>query len=262
MTDLGGMANEDQVVDGSFAVWGAVSADDVAALDRAAIGCGVSVAQLMEVAGWQVARCAWMHMDEQPGSVLVLAGHGNNGGDGLVAARHLRTWGCSVEVRVLADERSLSELATAHVASARANGVEVTASSDGEGALATLRRPHDVVVDALLGTGLHAAPREPAASVIRAIDAAAQRVLSVDVPSGLDATTGEAYAPCVRATWTCTLAAMKRGLWNDAWRLGAPHCGEVWVADIGIPLAAWRAIGLPRPAGVRGGALLQATTTS
>ncbi len=110
-----------------------------------------------------------------------------------------------------------------------------------------------LVVDALLGTGLRRMPREPQAGAIRAVNDAGHTVLSVDVPSGLDATTGEAFDPTVRATLTCTLTAMKRGLHaGDAGK----YAGAVWVADIGMPAAAWAHAGLIQPSGVTGGELV------
>ena len=97
--------------------YGALTSDDVAALDRAAVESGVSVVQLMEIAGWQLARCAWNLLHEQPARVLVLAGRGNNGGDGLVAARHLATWGCDVVARVFRKEEDLSVMLAGQVRS-------------------------------------------------------------------------------------------------------------------------------------------------
>jgi NAD(P)H-hydrate epimerase len=79
-------------------------------------------------------------------------------------------------------------------------------------------------------------------------------VLSVDVPSGMDATTGEAFDPCVHAEVTCTLTAAKAGFWSAA---SGSFTGAVVVADIGMPATAWQGAGLEPPAGVRGGALLR-----
>ena len=79
------------------------------------------------------------------------------------------------------------------------------------------------------------------------------RVLAIDVPSGMDATSGEAYDPCVRAAATCTLAAVKAGLWSPRAR---EHAGRIWAADIGMPAAAWRACALAQPRALRGGALV------
>ena len=109
-----------------------------------------------------------------------------------------------------------------------------------------------LVLDALLGTGLHGAPRQADAAAITAMEHT--HLLAVDVPSGLDATTGEAHQPAVRAAATCTLTAMKRGLWTAT---GRAHAGVITVADIGMPVAAWRHAGLAAPHGVRGGELLE-----
>ncbi len=231
--------------------FGSLSSDDVAALDAAAAGSGVSVTQLMEVAGWQVARCTWRVLHHAPGRVAVVAGRGNNGGDGLVAARHLVAWGCSVRAVVIAESRDdLREIVRTHLDAAQSCGVHTGFASDAPGVRDALRGSA-VVLDALLGTGLRGAPREHDAAAITAMDHT--HVLAVDVPSGLDATTGEAHQPCVRAATTCTLTAMKRGLWTAT---GRAHAGSVVVADIGMPVAAWRASGLQPPHGVRGGELL------
>jgi hydroxyethylthiazole kinase-like uncharacterized protein yjeF len=237
---------------------GSLTSADVAALDAAANDVGVSTTQLMEVAGWQVARCAWQRLGARPAPVLVVAGRGNNGGDGMVAARHLQTWGCAVTARVLSEERKIGDLLWTHIRSALANGVAVEIA---EGAEDVAARAGDaqLVLDAILGVGLREAPREPQASAIRALIEAGQPVLSVDVPSGLDATIGEAYAPCVRAAATCTLTAMKAGLWTQA---GSDHAGEIWVADIGMPVAAWQRSGIAQPSAVVGGVLVPVPSTT
>ena len=234
---------------------GALTSEQVARLDAAAAECGVSTLQLMEIAGWQVARCAWQHLG-RPVGVSVVAGYGNNGGDGLVAARHLATWGCAVRVLVLADEERVIGVVRDHLMSARRCGVEVIVEADPE-AVPGVVDGTTLVLDALLGTGLRSAPREPQASAIRALNASGVPVLSVDVPSGLDATTGTAFDPTVRAALTCTLTAMKQGL-----RRGdAPaHAGALWVADIGMPATAWRRAGLDRPPGVTGGELVHTSS--
>jgi NAD(P)H-hydrate epimerase len=238
--------------DEATAEYGSLSADEVAALDAAAVQSGVSVMQLMEIAGWQVARCAWQVLHHAPGRVAVVAGRGNNGGDGMVAARHLVAWGCSVRAVVVAEsESSLRELLAAHVASARSCGVH-TGFGTSTAAVQEAVRGAALVIDAVLGTGLHGAPRDADAAAIAAMEHT--NVLAVDVPSGLDATTGEVHQPCVRAAETCTLTAMKRGLWTAS---GRAQAGAITVADIGMPVAAWRAAGLQAPHLVRGGELLR-----
>jgi NAD(P)H-hydrate epimerase len=231
--------------------FGSLSSEDVAVLDAAAVKAGVSVMQLMEVAGWQVARQAWRMLHHAPGRVAVVAGHGNNGGDGLVAARHLVAWGCSVRAVVIAESaKELREIVATHLDAAQSSGVHTTFATDAPSVRDALRGSA-LVLDALLGTGLNGAPREADAAAITAMEHT--HLLSVDVPSGLDATTGEAHQPCVRAAATCTLTAMKRGLWTAT---GRAHAGVITVADIGMPVAAWRSTGLQAPHGVRGGELL------
>ena len=234
---------------------GELTSEQVARLDAAAAECGVSTVQLMEVAGWQVARCAWRHLGG-PASVTVVAGYGNNGGDGLVAARHLATWGCAVRVLVLGDEERVTGVVRDHVVSARRCGIDVAVGTD-PAAVHGVVAEAALIIDAILGTGLRSAPREPQASAIRALNESAVAVLSVDVPSGLDATTGEAFDPTVRAALTCTLTAMKRGLRQ---RDAASHAGAVWVADIGMPATAWLRAGLVRPPRVTGGELVHASS--
>jgi ADP-dependent NAD(P)H-hydrate dehydratase / NAD(P)H-hydrate epimerase len=231
--------------------YGALAADRLAALDAAAVAAGVDILMLMEVAGWQVARCAWRMLGRRPARVLVAAGRGNNGGDGLVTARHLRAWGCAVEAVVAGDEARLRDVVVEQLRAARGAGVTVTAAGDATARLSATAAAADLCVDALLGTGLRSAPRPPDAGAITALEGA--RVLSVDVPSGLDASTGEAHDPCVRAEVTCTLTAVKSGLWTGA---GRARAGRVVVADIGMPATAWSGCGLRPPTAVRGGALL------
>ena len=238
--------------------YGELTSEQVAALDAAALACGVTTLQLMEIAGWQVARCAWTWMSARPAGVSVIAGYGNNGGDGLVAARQLATWGCTVRALVVAEESRVGGVVRDHLESARHCGVDVAVSVDPDAVHAVVDGSA-LVVDAILGTGLRSAPRDPQAGAIRAINGSGRPVLSVDVPSGLDATSGSAFDPCVRAALTCTLTAVKRGLWAGE----APvHAGELWVADIGMPSAAWERAGLSRPPGITGGELVHISSAS
>jgi hydroxyethylthiazole kinase-like uncharacterized protein yjeF len=229
--------------------FGSLTSDEAARLDAAALQLGVDIAQLMEVAGFQVARCVWRILGRRPAPVHVVAGHGHNGGDGLVAARHLAGWGCTVTAAVLGDGDALDPLLRQQRAAAIGSGVAVNVSERAADVLAG-SADAAVVVDALLGTGLREPPRPSYAEVIAGVRGT---VLSVDVPSGLDATTGSAPGAAVRAHTTCTLAGMKRGLWNPAARA---YCGEIVVADIGMPQRAWQSCGLAAPTSLRGGRLV------
>ena len=144
---------------------GDLTSEDVARLDAAAAECGVSTLQLMEIAGWQVARCAWRRTSG-PAAVSVIAGYGNNGGDGLVAARHLSTWGSAVRVLILGDEGRVTGVLRDHVESARNCDVDVTVTPDPAAVRGHLANA-DLVIDAILGTGLRSAPREPQSGAIR-----------------------------------------------------------------------------------------------
>jgi NAD(P)H-hydrate epimerase len=236
--------------------YGDLAAADVAGLDAAAVRSGVSVVQLMEMAGWQVARCAWRLLHRRPARLAVVVGRGNNGGDGAVAARHLSAWGCQVVLVLAGDEAAARGPLAGHLVSARACGVRVEAAGDDPARATRLARDAlpgaALVLDAVLGTGLRGTPRDLDAAAISAM--AGARVLSIDVPSGLDATTGQPFVPCVRAAATCTLAAMKRGLWQPQ---GRARAGTLYVADIGMPPPAWREAGLAAPTSLRGGALLR-----
>jgi NAD(P)H-hydrate epimerase len=180
---------------------------------------GVPSLDLMERAGEGLARVV---ADLAPaGPIAVVCGKGNNGGDGLVAGRLLRAAGREVRVLLLSDElrgdaaANLERLEGAH---------EPFAPEALKGAA--------VIVDAVLGTGFSGEAREPVLGAIEAICAASAPVVAADVPSGVDASTGEVAGAAVRATATATFAASKPGLWIEP---GKSHAGAVEVIDIGIP---------------------------
>ncbi len=174
-----------------------VTAAEIRAAEEAHPGHPDSMAELMERAGEAVARAV---LERFPGRVAVVCGTGSNGGDGRVAARILREAGREVEV----------------------------IEQFGE-----LGRP-DVVVDALFGTGFHGAPREDAARMIERVNGCGAPVVAIDVPSGVDASTGEVPGAAVRATATVTMEAAKLGLVVAPGRF---HAGAVHVAQIGLALA-------------------------
>jgi NAD(P)H-hydrate epimerase len=189
---------------------------------------GIEVDWLMEAAGWQLARSC-------QGRTVVACGVGNNAGDGLAAARHLHRWGRLASVACV-DPGRLRGPAAKELEALRKLGVDVTGTLLFESA--------EVVLDAIFGTGITRAPEGNFAAWIDAINACEARVVSVDVPSGLDADTGVAYAPSVRAHTTVTLGLPKAGLMRaDGPRLA----GEVWVTDIGMPLEVYAELGIDVP---------------
>jgi hydroxyethylthiazole kinase-like uncharacterized protein yjeF len=209
-----------------------LSSAQVREVDRlAAERFAIPVSWLMEAAGWQVAR----HCRSRS---YVVCGRGNNGGDGLAAARHLHRWGRLAGVACL-DVDGLAGPAAEQARVLRAVGVAV----DPEPAPGFRDAP--LVVDALLGTGLSRPVEGLLAGWIGAINQSGRRIVSVDVPSGLDADTGLVPGACVRATLTVTLGLPKPGLLVAE---GPALAGEVWVADIGVPFEAYAAIGVHVPA--------------
>lgn len=207
---------------------------------RASQRFGVTGLQLMENAGARVAAAA-ARMRHGAGPVLILAGKGNNGGDGLVAARHLQAEGVPVVVALVGREEEVAGDARVNLDIARRCGLDLRVVAD-ESSLDALRvlRP-SLVVDALLGTGVRGAARGITAAAIRLVQEYAAPVLAVDVPSGLDADTGRAEGDCVRANRTVTMGCLKPGLVQHS---GRTLAGEVEVAPIGWPLAAVAAEGL------------------
>jgi len=183
---------------------------------------GIPGLDLMERAGTGLADLAGSLVPE--GRVVVLCGKGNNGGDGLVTARVLRSRGREVEVLLLGDAGELRGDALTNLERLPGAG-PVPFSRGGLAGAAG-------IVDAILGTGFSGEPREPAAGAIAAINAAGALVVACDVPSGVDASTGEVAGVAVRASATATFNAGKPGLWIEP---GKTHAGEVTVIDIGIP---------------------------
>ena len=177
--------------------------------------------------------------------ITILVGKGNNGGDGLVAARHLAERGFTVEIVLAEPGEALTGDALVNLkALADRTSIRPTVFSGESSDLEPLLARSSVVIDALLGTGAKGAPREPVAALIRLVNEAragasgkatpptGPSVLAVDLPSGLDADTGQAAKPCIRADATVTLAGVKTGL---ALPEAAPYVGRLYLALIGIP---------------------------
>jgi NAD(P)H-hydrate epimerase len=205
-----------------------LTAEEMAKADREAIeDYGIDVLALMENAGAATAQLSKRMLggEVQGQSVYCMVGRGNNGGDGLVAARHLHDWGAEVRV-ILAGERSdLRDVPARQMAIVDKMGIPVMESGTG---LENAR----LLVDALLGYGSKGSPREPVAGVIRRANESKVPVLAVDIPSGMDATTGEPGEPTIAAKATVTFGLPKTGFLNPKAR---PYIGELYLADISMP---------------------------
>ncbi len=212
----------------------AVTADQMREIDRIAIEeRGPNLFQMMENAGRSVAMAVIERLGTHARQVVVVAGSGGNGGGGICAARHLANHGVDVTL-VLADPDGLSEVPTEQLRIYRSTpGKERTLDElAGWGA--------HIGVDALVGYGLRGAPRAAVVPLIDFLNDRCEQVVSVDVPSGIDATTGATPGPHVHATVTVSLALPKTGLDAEA-------VGRLELADIGIPRAVYEDAGVTMP---------------
>jgi len=197
----------------------------------------IPILVLMENAGRSVAEVALRHMAKKCGA-LVLAGPGNNGGDGLVAARHLRNAGIAVEVLLLRPRSSYQDAAATQLAIVEAMHLPVQVLSADHAEFRDWlveSRPDDLIIDALFGTGLSRPVEGLAADVIRAVNHAEHPVLAVDIPSGLDCDTGEAVTPggaVIEAAETVSFCGTKVGFAR-----AKRYTGKVTIGDIGVPRA-------------------------
>ena len=187
---------------------------------------GIEPIQLMELAGWQVARFVDEFVGDVRGKrVIVVAGSGNNGGDALVAARFLQQRGAIVRASIV-PSRDPNSLPARHALTIGRLGIPMLEAPEG------IDPSADVLVDGLFGIGIRLPLRDPAPRIIEAMNASRVPIVAVDVPSGLDADSGAGREGAVRAVATVTLVAPKAGL------RGTTNAGRVFVADIGMPVAA------------------------
>lgn len=205
-------------------------------VDRLAVErLGIPSLLLMENAASACGAAVLEMLGAERGDVLVVCGSGNNGGDGLALLRHLDAAGVRATALLVCGEPRTDD-ARANLAMALRSGLDVRVGPDEVGvwfrAQAQGLKPA-VIVDAIFGTGLSRAVDAEMAAVIGTIGvlrSQGARVLAVDVPSGLDADTGQVLGVCVRAHVTMTLVALKQGI-----VAGLEHCGDVRVAGIGLP---------------------------
>jgi NAD(P)H-hydrate epimerase len=212
------------------------TAEEMRQLDRLAIGdYGIPGVVLMENAGAQVARILWQeYPDLRTWRVAVLCGRGNNGGDGFVVTRYLHHMGVPVQAFLVANPETVQGEARVHVEILRRLGMvpQVVSTTEAAQALGDQLAAYDLLVDALLGTGLKAAVSGPVQALISAMNAAGKPIVAVDIPSGLSADSGTILGDHVKADLTVTMALPKRGLLLYP---AANYVGRLVVADIGLP---------------------------
>lgn len=191
---------------------------------------GISLTQMMESAGRNLAHLARQRfLDDNPEGdrVLVLSGKGGNGGGGLVCARWLHNWGADVIVYLTASPDEMAQVTQQQINTLEHMGIPLEVAE-----IRSVLPPSVLIVDALIGYSLRGTPTGIAAALIDAANNRDAPILALDIPSGVDATTGVVHAPAIRAAATMTLALPKEGLRQQA----AKGCvGELYLADISVP---------------------------
>ena len=206
-----------------------VSVKEMQELDRRAIeGKGIPSMLLMENAGRCVSEAAleMLRANSSGRRVSVFCGTGNNGGDGFVTARYLSEKGVSVKVYVVGN--------MSHIKGDPAINMGILEKSriDIKEIISIIDIDADLIIDAIFGIGLKGSVRELARSIIEGLNKKHLPIISIDVPSGLDADTGEVSGVAIKARKTVTMQFAKKGFYMNK---GPEHTGEVLVVDIGIP---------------------------
>lgn len=222
----------------------AISVEDMRTVDKNISSFDIDILQLMENAGRTIAMLARDLLKRTEGrKICILAGRGNNGGDGFAAARFLHEWGASVSVVVPERYGNLHSLTRKHADSSRKAGANVLYPAD-SGKFPGKIKYADMVIDALLGYNIKGSPKGKYATLINLANSSRNQIIAVDCPSGLNVDTGEPYNPCIKATATLSLGLPKRGLLETS---AMSYVGDLYVGDVGIPKAAYKKIGISVP---------------
>lgn len=211
----------------------AISTEQMIEVDRIAmVETGPNLFQMMENAGRNLAELVLqIHSRKwEKAQVVVLAGSGGNGGGGICAARHLANRNIEVQLALARPEKLTEVTAFQRKIFQWTSGKEVPLEALGE-------TYPDIIIDALIGYNLVNVPHGQFAAMINWANNANSQILSLDVPSGVDATTGESPGIAIQPQWTMTLALPKTGLLPE-------KTGDLWLADIGIPDAVYRQVGI------------------
>ncbi|MEN8238098.1 MAG: NAD(P)H-hydrate epimerase [Actinomycetota bacterium] len=213
-----------------------ISKDQMIEVDRVMVDdLGIGLVQMMENAGRNLARFTMEAyiVNHRADRVTVLAGSGGNGGGGLVAARRLAGWDVPVSVWLSRPPDQYRGVIAHQLQALMHVGISVEA----EGAPPARSGDSSVVLDCLVGYSLTGAPRGRVSELIRWIGDSGASVVSLDIPSGVDATTGDIHDPAVVADATLTLALPKAGL---VVAHAAQNVGDLYVTDIGVPAQLYR----------------------
>jgi hydroxyethylthiazole kinase-like uncharacterized protein yjeF len=214
----------------------ALTKQQMATLDAAMVKMGIDVPRMMELAGLFTALAAagMLHHKKQP--ILALSGTGNNGGDALVAARHLLNWGYRVNIAFASPQKKLKSVPTQQWRIVQKMGAKETKKPQWS--------QYALIIDGLLGYNLKGNPKGRYAGLIRSANSSGIPILAIDLPSGLDATSGKAFEPCIRAAATLALTAPKKGTVN---KKSKPYVGNLYTAYMTVPAVINKKFGLRNP---------------
>lgn len=217
-----------------------VTRDQMIELDRAVVeDYHIDLMQMMENAGSRLARLArdrFLDGSSLRRRVVVLAGSGNNAGGALAAARHLHNWGAEIRVFVAVPPNVLTGVPGRQLEILRRLGVSIEQAD-----AVSATPPPELIIDGIIGYRLSGPPRSGAADLIRWANSQGAPILALDLPSGLEPTTGAVLEPAIRAAATLTLALPKTGLRSS----GGKVCGgDLYLADIGVPARLYAGLGV------------------
>lgn len=199
-------------------------------LDILAVKYGLQIQQMMELAGYHMLEVFKVLKIQKSKKVVIVVGKGNKGGDGLCEARHLINRGYGVQVVLLSS--TMSEAALHQLKLLRKMKANIILYSHNKKRVAQLINKSDILIDSLIGYHLKGAPRGLFKEVIEMMNASKKKIIAYDIPSGMEATSGKCYEPCIKAWATLTLAVPKKAFKNKKAKVSV---GKLFLGDIGIP---------------------------
>lgn len=191
---------------------------------------GIPVLQMMELASLDIALLA--KELSKKGKMAILCGKGNNGGDGITAARHLSNFGFSPLIILPFPKKSLKGIPKHQLEIVKKMGIPILSMPKDRKRISREIRKSGLIIDSLIGYNLKGNPRKHFAELIEMANSSKKKVLAVDIASGLDATTGKAFKPCIKANYSLALTLPKTGMFKGE---GKRASGKIFVGYLSIP---------------------------
>lgn len=204
--------------------------EEMRRLDRLAVNNGLQIRQMMELASWHILSLFNELEIENKEKVCVVVGKGNKGGDGICAARHLINHG--YEVNLMLVSKKLVKDAKHQMSLFEKMQVNKLFYVNNKKHAENILSKSDLIIDEMIGYNLEGAPRKNYADIINLVNHSGKKVIAYDIPTGIDATTGECFEPHIKADFTLTLALPKKAFKK---RKASSASGRIFLADIGIP---------------------------